>query len=185
MSLEMINYQSNQPVNNHAKAYKRLMFSLSPITITLTILAFIFCAGISDIFGQFGSEDIIWITIMSILLTIGYINLLYRSKLLPVLEKVKHNIQKNNLPNLQEDTFSEEGITQTIYGQIYNYHYSDISSIYFFSDVIIVRKKMQFILYYARDSFVNATEEEWVQFMKKQNPKIKVRRFKLEYIWYL
>ena len=180
----MINYQSNQPVNNHAQGYKRLMFSLSPFTISLIVLAFVFCAMISDIFGQFGSDDIVWITIMSILLTVGYVNLFYRSKVLPLSEKVKYNIQMNDLPNFQEDTYSDEGITQNIYGQIYNYYYSDISSIYFFSDVIIVRKKMEFIMYYARNSFTNATEEEWVQFMKRQNPKIKVRRFKSDYIWY-
>ncbi|MRI86167.1 hypothetical protein GIY09_09955 [Aerococcaceae bacterium WS4759] len=181
----MIKYNSNQPVKNSANGYKRLLCSFSPFHLFLFILFFVFCATISDLFGEFNSGDILWITMLSIILTIGQITLFYRSKVLPISEKVKHNIQKNNLPNLQEDTFSEEGITQTIYGQIYNYHYSDISSIYFFSDVIIVRKKMQFILYYARESFVNATEEEWVQFMKTQNPKIKVRRFKFDYIWYL
>lgn len=49
---------------------------------------------------------------------------------------------------------------------------------------MIVSRNLTNVLHYARHSFTNATEEEWVQFMKTKNPNIKVRRFKSGLFWY-
>lgn len=52
----------------------------------------------------------------------------------------------------------------------------------FFSDVIIIYKRRGTLIYCERNSFTNATEAEWVTFMKERNPKIKVKYLKNDYI---
>ncbi|MGO4939696.1 hypothetical protein ACTQ45_06695 [Fundicoccus sp. Sow4_D5] len=97
---------------------------------------------------------------------------------------MRQHVYERNLPESQEDIYTKEGIRQSIHGKIIHYDYSRMKGIYFSSDIIFVRNQKGIIMYYARGSFINATEEEWVQFMKSKNPKINVRRFKSGFFWY-
>lgn len=182
--LNMIKYRSERPTEIPGIACRRIFLSINPVSLSLFGLYCIIGALVSDLFGILVREALMWILVFSLSLTIGHITLIYRTKVLPFLEKVRINISKNGRPNLQEDVYNEEGIKHNVYGESHEYSYSKIKGIYFFSDVIIVYKKREVIFYYDRNSFINTTEEEWVQFMKSKNPKIKVRRFKSDYIWY-
>lgn len=42
----------------------------------------------------------------------------------------------------------------------------------------MITKKGKGLIYYERNAFTNATEEEWLAFMKERNPKIKMKCFK-------
>lgn len=48
--------------------------------------------------------------------------------------------------------------------------------------VTLVQSRFKLLTMYERDSFNNATEEEWLAFMKERNPKIKVKYLKNDYI---
>ena len=180
----MIKYRSEQANEDMAIGYRRILFSVNPLTLFLFGLFCILWALISDLFGEFTLDDIPWIVLCALLLVVVYVTVLYRAKVLPVMEKVRINVQKYDVQDLQEDEYTEDGINHTLFSFSFHFNYSEINAIYFFSDIIIVRRKRKAIFYYTRNSFINATEEEWLQFMLSKNPKIKVRRFKTDYIWY-
>ncbi|MRJ46072.1 hypothetical protein [Fundicoccus ignavus] len=48
--------------------------------------------------------------------------------------------------------------------------------------VTLVQSRFKLLTVYERNSFTNATEAEWVAFMKERNPKIKVKYLKNDYI---
>lgn len=184
VSLSMIQYQSEYPTRNTEIGFRRIYISINPASIYTLVIFIISGMILVKILDESILEKLTWILSASSLLSLILIFYYYRTKAITGINKMKQNIKKNNLPEFQEDIFIKEKIIQNIYGKIIHYNYSEIKGIYFFSDVILVREKKGFIMYYARNSFTNATEEEWVQFMKSKNPKIKVRRFKSDYIWY-
>lgn len=181
----MIRYQSEQPTKNWRLGIKRAFVSFNPFIVGSFLGIMLIILGGILLFGGRIYNNLIWVIPLSLLITVTWFFLYYKVKILPDFIRTRRKLLERDSPEFQEDIYTKEGIKQNVYGKMLHYDYSELKGIYFFSDIIFVRDKTQIIMYYARDSFVHATEEEWVQFMKTQNPKIKVRRFKFDYIWYL
>lgn len=96
--------------------------------------------------------------------------------------RVKRTIKKRNSPNLHCEIFNSDEIERQLLGTTFKFSYREITRIIFFSDVILVQSRFKLLTMYERDSFNNATEEEWLAFMKERNPKIKVKYLKNDYI---
>lgn len=89
--------------------------------------------------------------------------------------------EKKNSP-VQKHLFHLDGIAITRSGENSKMSYQKIGTIIFFSDIIVINKKIGSLMVYQRNSFINATEKEWIAFMKERNPKIKVKYLKNDYI---
>lgn len=180
----MIIYQTNNPVKYLKIACKRQINSLNPMTLIMFGIFFVLSSSISLLFEGVFLGELSWIVMVSILLTIIFFALFYPLSLKKQFDKLERDIREKNLSENQKDIYKDDGIEFNIFGKISYHDDTYFSSILVLKDVIIIRRNLKNVLHYARHSFTNATEEEWVQFMKTKNPNIKVRRFKSGLFWY-
>ena len=128
------------------------------------------------------TTNVFWIIKWGLLMFIGDY-LLTSFVYLPLYFKwYSYQIRKKKVSLFQSVYFTQNCINHLLINRRILLKYNDVREIVFCSDLIMLFKKSKGILYYDRNSFTNATEEEWIAFMKEHNPKIKVKYLKNDYI---
>lgn len=179
--MKPIIYQTTDPMKSLKKYFNTLRFGLGPETLFITLFLFIYWALFIKLEGFYIAVNLNWIlkkTLLSfIFFTIASIIII--APLCYAIAKKKYEKKKSPV---QKHEFQLDGIAITKSSEHTKISYQKIGTIILFSDIIVINKKIGSLMVYQRHSFINATEEEWLAFMKERNPKIKVKYLKNDYI---
>lgn len=174
-------YQTTDPMKPLKKYFNSLRFGLGTEAVFITLSLFVYWSIFIKLEGFSIALNLNWIVKQTILSFIFIIvaSMLIIAPLGYAIAKKKY--EKKNSPG-QKHEFHLDGIVLTKSDENTKVSYQKIGTIIFFSDIIVINKKIGSLMVYQRNSFTNATEEEWIAFMKERNPKIKVKYLKNDYI---
>ena len=174
-------YQTKDPIKPLKKYYNTLRFGLGIETLFITLFLFVYWIIFIKLEGFSIAINLNWIIKKTLLSLIFFIiaSILIIAPIFYAIAKNKYE-QKNS--PVQKYEFHLDGIAIAKLGVNNKLLYKKIGALIFYSDIIVIKGKIGSLMVYERNSFTNATEAEWVAFMKERNPKIKVKYLKNDYI---
>jgi len=181
-----INYYTINSFADIKKGMRKESLCIGLKTVILFLMSLLLIVAFTVIYPIISKETIVnpipFILIWTLVLFFGtyiFVNAL----LLPLyLKLIERKIVKKKLSLVKNDEFMINELRYQLFNKRFSINYLDIKQIVLFSDVIMITKRGKVLIYYNRHSFTNATEEEWLAFMKERNPKIKVKYLKNDYI---
>ena len=181
-----INYYTIDSFADIKKGMRKENLCIGHKTVVLFLQSLLLIVAFTVIFPVIFKETIVnpitFILIWTLVLFFGtYIFL--NALLLPLyLKLIARRIVKKKLPLVKNDEFMINELRYQLFDKRLSINYLDLKQIVLFSDLIMITNRGKGRIYYDRNSFTNATEAEWIAFMKERNPKIKVKYLKNDYI---
>lgn len=181
-----INYYTIDSFADIKKGMRRENLCIGLKTVVSFLESLLIIIALTIVFTAIFKETIVnpapfilkW-TVVWVFATYVLVNALF----LPLhLKLIERKIVKKKLPLVKNDEFMINELRYQLFDKRLSINYLDLKQIVLFSDMIMITKRGKGLIYYRRNSFTNATEEEWIAFMKERNPKIKVKYLKNDYI---